>query len=78
MMKCSDGTEARVGARVSLSHDTDSGEVRQVIDSVGQAATWNLQEPGLMIDSVATGMTYYPAHSLDRDEIRFISRQVAS
>jgi len=30
-----------------------------------------------MIDSTATGLTFYPIYSLDRDEIRFISRVVA-
>jgi uncharacterized protein (DUF779 family) len=77
MIKYPDGTEARVGDRVSLSHDTDRGEVREVFASVEQAEAWNLKETGLMIDSVATGLTFYPTHSLDADEIRFVSRSVA-
>jgi hypothetical protein len=76
MIKYPDGTEACVGDSVSLSHDTDRGMVRHILDSVEQAKSWNLEEVGLMIDSIATGMTFYPIHSLDRDEIRFISRSV--
>jgi hypothetical protein len=76
MIKYPDGTEARVGDSVSLSHDADRGVVRHVLNSVEQAKSWNLEEIGLMIDSIATGMTFYPIHSLDRDEIRFISRSV--
>jgi hypothetical protein len=76
MIKYPDGTEARVGDSVSLSHDTARGVVRHILDSVEQAKSWNLEEIGLMIDSKATGLTFYPMHSLDRDEIRFISRSV--
>ena len=77
MIKYPDGVEARVGDSVSLSHDTDCGVVRHILDSVELAESWNLAEIGLMIDSKATGLTFYPIHSLDRDEIRFISRVVA-
>ena len=77
MIKYPDGTEARVGDSVSLSHETDSGVVRHILDSVELAKSWSLEEIGLMIDSRATGLTFYPIHSLDRDEIRFISRVVA-
>jgi hypothetical protein len=77
MINYPDGTEARVGDRVSLSHDTDSGVVSEVFNSIEEAKAWNLDETGLMIDSVATGLTFYPTHSLDRDEIKFISRSVA-
>jgi hypothetical protein len=77
MIKYPDGIEARVGDSVSLSHDTDRGVVRHILDSVELAKLWNLAEIGLMIDSTATGLTFYPIYSLDRDEIRFISRVVA-
>ena len=77
MINYPDGIEARVGDSVSLSHDTDRGVVRHILDSVELAKSWNLAEIGLMIDSTATGLTFYPIHSLDRDEIRFISRVVA-
>jgi hypothetical protein len=76
MIKYPDGTEARVGDSVSLSHDTDRGVVHHILDSVEQAKSWNLEEIGLMIDSTAAGLTFYPIRSLDRDEIRFISRSV--
>jgi hypothetical protein len=78
MIKYPDGTEARVGDRVSLSHDADSGVVTEVFDSLEKAETWNLDKTGLMIESVATGLTFYPERSLDEDEIRFVSRVVAS
>ena len=77
MINYPDGTEARIGDSVSLSHDTDLGVVLHVLDTVELVELWNLEEMGLMIDSTATGMTFYPIHSLDRDEIRFISRVVA-
>jgi hypothetical protein len=74
MIKYPDGTEARVGDKVSLAHGTDSGVVTHVIDSVAQAASWNLGETGLMIDSAKTGLTFFPSDSLVDDEIGFISR----
>ena len=77
MIKYPDGTEAHVGDCVSLSHNTDRGVVRYIVDSVEQAKAWNLEKIGLMIYSTVTGMTFYPIYSLDRDEIRFISRSVA-
>lgn len=72
-----DGTEARVGDNVSLSHGTDRGIVCHILDSVDLAKAWNLKEVGLMIDSVVSGLTFYPLHSLDRDQIKFLSRVVA-
>jgi hypothetical protein len=76
MIKYPDGTEARVGDTVSLSHETDRGVVRHVLDSIEFAKLWNPPEIGLMVDSTASGLTFYPIHSLDRDEIRFVSRVV--
>lgn len=77
MIKYPDGTGANVGDNVSLSHDTDRGVVRHVLDTIELAESWNLDEIGLMIESTATGLTFYPIHSLDRDEIQFISRVLA-
>ena len=77
MITYPDGTEARVGDRLSLSHDADTGVVSDVVDSPEKAKTWGLEETGLMIESVATGLTFYPTHSLHEDEIRFVSRVAA-
>ena len=77
MIKYFDGTEARVGDRVILSHNADNGVVSDVVDSLEKADAWNLEETGLMIESIATGLTFYPEHSLDEDEIRFVSRVAA-
>ena len=74
MIAYPDGTEAHVGDKVSLSHDTDRGVVSDVIDSHEKAEAWNLEETGLMIKSVACGLTFFPLHAWDDDEIRFISR----
>jgi hypothetical protein len=79
MITYSDGTEARIGDRLSLSHDKDSGVVRDVVDSVQKAKALGLEpQTGLMIESVATGLTFYPArYASDEDEIRFVSRFTA-
>ena len=74
MIKYPDGIEARVGDCLGLSHDNDRGVVCHVLDSLDSAKSWGLAEIGLLIDSRLTGLTFYPIHSLDRDEIRFISR----
>jgi hypothetical protein len=74
MISYPDGTEVLVGDSVRLAHDTDTGVVREIIGSVEQAKAWNLAETGLMIDAVQTGLTFYPAHSLNEGEIRFVSR----
>ena len=74
MIKYPADIEARVGDCVSLSHDQDRGVVCHVLDSIESANSRGLTELGLMIDSTASGLTFYPIHSLDRDEIRFIRR----
>ena len=75
MIKYSDGTEARVGDRVSLNHGTDTGVVLHVLDSIENARTWNLEESGLMINQISSGLTFWPGHSLDADEVRFVERE---
>lgn len=74
MMTYLDGTEVRVGDRLSLSPNGEAGVVSDVLDSTEKAAAWGLAETGLMIDSTATGLTFYAARSLIDDDLRFVSR----
>ena len=74
MIAYPDGTEARVGDAVALVHGAHTGTVMHVIESAADVDVWNLDVPGLMIDTSYGGFVFYPRHSLDRDEIVFVSR----
>lgn len=74
MITYPDGSEAQVGDRLNLSRGVDTGVVIDVVDSLEKADTWGTDETGLMIESVATGLTFYPARSLHEGEIRLVSR----
>ena len=71
------GTEARVGDEVALAHGVHTGTVTHIIESAADVAAWNLDEPGLMIDTSSGGAVFYPKDSLTGDEIAFVSRAVA-
>ena len=77
MIAYPDGTEARVGDAVALAHQTHTGTVQQIIESAAEMECWNLDEPGLMIDTSYGGLVFHPKHSLTIDEIEFVSRAVA-
>ena len=74
MIAYPDGTEARVGDTVSLAHGARTGTVTNVIQSVAEMDAWNLDEPGLMIDTTYGGLVFHPTHSLTDDEIIFVAR----
>lgn len=77
MIAYPDGTEARVGDVVALAHRAHTGTVQHVIESAAEIESWNLEEPGLMIDTSYGGLVFHPKHSLTIDEIEFVSRAVA-
>jgi len=77
MIAYPDGAEARVGDAVALAHRAHTGTVHQVIESAAEIEFWNLEEPGLMIDTSYAGLVFHPKHSLTIDEIEFVSRAVA-
>lgn len=72
-----DGVEVRVGDSVLLHHRAYTGVVQHVIDLPEEIERWNLEEPGLMIDTSYGGLVFHPKDSLDQDEIVFVSRAVA-
>lgn len=74
MIAYPDGTEARVGDAVALAHRTHIGTVHHVIESAAEIESWNLDEPGLMIDTSYGGLVFHPKHSLTINEIEFVSR----
>ena len=77
MIAYPDGTEARVGDAVSLAHGEHRGVVQHVLESAEEIDGWNLEEPGLMIDTSYGGFVFYPQHSFTDDEIVFVSRATA-
>ena len=72
-----DGSEARVGDAVALAHRAHTGTVRHIIESAADLAAWNLDEPGLMIDTSYGGLVFHSKRSLTDEEIEFLSRAVA-
>jgi hypothetical protein len=77
MIAYPDGSEIRVDDSVLLHHRTYTGTVRHIIDSAADVEAWNLEEPGLMIDTSYGGLVFHPKQSLNADEIVFVSRHVA-
>ena len=77
MIAYPDGTEARVGDAVALAHRAHTGTAQHFIESKADLDSWNLDEPGLMIDTSYGGLVFHPKHSLTIDEIEFLSRAVA-
>ena len=77
MIAYPDGTEARVGDAVALAHGAHTGRVTHIIESAADVGAWNLDEPGLMIDTSYGGAVFHPKHSLTDDEIAFVSRAAA-
>lgn len=77
MIRYPDGSEARVGDAVALAHGAHMGTVTNVIESVGDLAAWDLDEPGLMINTSYAGAVFYPAGGLTEDEIALVSRTPA-
>ena len=77
MISYPDDTVAQVGDVVALAHGVHRGTVTHIIESAADVGTWNLDEPGLMIDTSYGGAVFHPTHSLTDDEIVFVSRAAA-
>jgi hypothetical protein len=77
MIKYPDGSEARVGDAIALAHRAHTGTVRHIIESAADLEVWDLDEPGLMIDTSYGGLVFHPQHRLAEDEIVFVSRAAA-
>ena len=77
MIAYPDGTEVRVGDAVALAHGVYTGTVIHVIESAADLDAWNLDQPGLMIDTSYGGFVFHPKNSLTDDEIVFLSRAAA-
>jgi hypothetical protein len=77
MIAYPDGTEARVGDAVALAHGAHTGTVTHIIESEADVRAWNLEDPGLMIDTSYGGAVFHPVDSLTDDEIVFVSRAAA-
>jgi hypothetical protein len=77
MIAYPDGTEAQLGDSVLLDHGAHDGMIHAVIENTAERENWNVQVPGLMVESPYYGMVFLPVHTLERDEIRFVSRRAA-
>jgi hypothetical protein len=74
MITYPDGMEICVGDNVVMNYGREPGVIRAIIDSPGKMNEWNIDENGLMIECEAAGLCFWPAHSLDENEIKFKSR----
>ena len=77
MITYPDGTQARVGDEVALAHGVHRGTVHHVIESLSDREKWNLDQPGLLIDTSYGGFVFHPTDQLTDDEIAFVSRAAA-
>lgn len=64
-----DGSEIRVGDAVLLHHRTYTGVVQHIIMTPDEIASWDLKEPGLMIDTSYGGLVFQPLSSLNDEEV---------
>ncbi len=74
MIAYPDGTEVRVGDAVALAQGAHTGRVTHIIESAADVGAWNLDAPGLIIDTSFGGPVFHPQDSLTDDEIEFVSR----
>jgi len=75
MITYPDGTEAKSGDHVLLAHGVHQGVVHDVIQTLEEQHSWNLDLPGLMIESTCCGLVFWPTQALVEDEIAFCSRK---
>jgi hypothetical protein len=75
-MKYSTGQTVLVGDEVFVEHGGTFGHVSRIIETAKQMAQWNVDEPGLMLESEPFGLVFWPIVS--SDPVIFVSRKKAS
>jgi hypothetical protein len=71
------GTEIRVGDAVHLHGRAYSGVIQHIIATAEEVAAWDLDEPGLIIDTCYGGAVFYPARAIADGEVLPESKQDA-
>ena len=77
MITYPDGTEVKVGDSVLIEHRRTSGVVTEVIDSVMAQRQWNVEEPGVMLESAPFGRVFWPVSLFSEDPPVLVSRAEA-
>ena len=58
-----------VGDNVLIEHGQAAGVVRAVVDSPSLCREWNVNEPGVLIESAQFGLVFLPRSTLKDDPI---------
>ncbi len=73
-MLYSSDQEIMVGDKVVFEKGKLSGTMVHVIESDADIGAWNIDEPGVMIETKAAGSIYLGASLFVESELSFISR----
>lgn len=73
-MKYETGEEVRVGDSVLLEHGKTLGKVKSIVQTIKQMEEWNVNEVGLLIESVPFGLVFWPA-TYPEDPVQYLDRQ---
>ena len=77
MILYSDGIEAKIGDIVYLANGYHSGKVQFVIESADELTEWELDTPGLIIDTSFGGYVFYDEAQLKQDQVKLQLRSSA-
>ena len=77
MILYSDGIEAKIGDIVYLANGDHSGKVQFVIESADELTEWELDTPGLIIDTSFGGYVFYDEAQLKQDQVKLQLRSSA-
>ncbi len=69
MISYFDGKEAQVGDVIELAHGQHTGTVIAIIESGDDLSDWDLERPGLLVDTTYGGSVFY-------DQAHVLSEQV--
>ena len=71
-MNYSSGERAQLGDHVAIEHGRTPGRVTDIIEADSDMSQWNVDEPGLMIQSAPFGLVFWPTSS--EDSVVFVHR----
>tara|TARA_R110002096_G_scaffold430769_1_gene645126 strand:- start:463 stop:786 length:324 start_codon:yes stop_codon:yes gene_type:complete len=69
-----DGTPIEIRDSVLIEHGRTPGTVQAVIMSVSEQKEWNVDEPGIMIESAPFGLVFIPVATFSDDQIILVEK----
>jgi hypothetical protein len=74
MISYQDGMEMRVGDSVLIEQGRTPGVITDLIESAAERSEWNVQEPGVMIESPPFGLLFVPTSMFEAHPVLLVQR----